>query len=920
MLKMIKLVNIEMRIVNLILLAAALLLLNSSSLFASDGELVGKIIDKSTGNPLPFANVIIVGTKMGAAADENGKYHITHIPSGVYSVEARYVGYKTVKYENVNILVNRITTLDFKLPSQSVIGQEVVIQAKRPAVDLEVASSAKVITSDDVKNMPIVTNVKDLVALQSGVVKVGEDIHIRGGRSDEVLYLIDGVPAKNPVTGINSVNIDINQIEQVEIITGGFDAEYGNANSGIINIITKSGREKYTGDVIVKGDQLIKAPASTNYNYVYTGISGPFAPFKWLGISGNSGFTLSANMDLDDTFYEIGGGYGTTKFLFMDIPNRQVSNYSIAGQFNYQPIKSLRIKVNGQFDQGNFKNFNWAWSKIPQNLPISFHKTDKISALINQTFGKNSFYNLNFSYTLGRSKTSLLGLASPTDAFSYQFQYFDYDGNPIPDDQIDDILANNPSIVDFSKTVAKYERPPIARDNNYDGFIDEGEYSDYYENKYKSYFVGFDYTHFVGVHKLKGGINFSLDDIDNLEINDYGQFYPQRDTIPGPWPQYGASRWYFKDKVWSGSFYIQDRINYSGMFLNLGVRGDLYGHGSTINDPDFIRQFNNATGYHVIGFKKMKLLMSPRLGLSIPANKDTKLFFNYGYFIQKPSFGELYRDPFLSSVIGNPDLDPRKSINYEVGMETEFIKNYVLNIKLYGRDYAGDIGYKETDTNPRRVIYQNTGFGSARGFEIEFRKIYSDFFSFTANYTYLLARGFDLTALDNYNQGSTVPPAVREQRVNWDVNHNLKIMFNFEVMESRKLHIFGMDLSDIGLYFLMTSNFGRPYTPIIPHAIYVEPNSSTGPGQLFLDATFYKGIRVGATRFVLFAEAKNLLNVRNINMGSGFNRRTGNVVNLGDLAGDSNRLLTPYEVEFARANMAYSPERTIRMGLKIYIR
>ncbi len=912
--------NKKMKRTKLLFASFVFLILSAATLFASGGEIVGTVIDKSTGKPLPFANVIIVGTNMGSAADENGEYRIARIPSGIYSVEARYVGYKAVKFEKVNVLVNRITTLDFELPPESLIGEEVVIQAERPAVDLEVASSAKVITSEEVKNMPIVTNVKDLVALQSGVVKVGEDIHIRGGRSDEVLYLIDGVPAKNPVTGINSINIDINQIEQVEIITGGFDAEYGNANSGIINIITKSGREKYTADIVMKGDQIFNRPTSTNYNYAYVGISGPFDPFKWIGLPGNSGFTLAANFDMDDTYYKIGGGYGTTDFLFMNISNRQVSNYSINGQFNYQPIKSLRIKINGQFDQGSYKGFNWAWSKTPENLPISFNKTNKISVLINQTLTKNSFYNLNFSYTLGESKTSLLGLDSPIEAFSYQYQYYDYDGNPIPEDQIEDILENNPSLIDFSKTEANYQRPPIAKDNNYDGFIDEGEYSNYYKNEYQSYYLDLDYTHFIGVHKIKAGIDFNLDNIKNLEINDYGQFYPERDTIPGAWPEYGASRWYFNDKIWSGSFYAQDRINYAGMFLNLGLRGDLYGHGDIVNDPDFIRQFNNATGLEVDGFDKVKLVLSPRLGLSIPANKDTKLFFNYGYFIQKPSFGELYRDPFLSSVIGNPDLDPRKSINYEVGMETEFIKNYVLNIKLYGRDYAGDIGYKETDTNPRRVIYQNTGFGSARGFEVEFRKIYSDFFSFTVNYTYLLARGFDLTALDNYDQGSTVPPSVREQRVGWDVNHNLKVMFNFEILENHQLDVFGMKLSDFGLYFLMTSNFGIPYTPIIPNAIYVEPNSATGPGQFYLDATLYKGFKIGATRFVLFAEAKNLLNVRNVNMGSGFNRRTGEVVNLGDLAGDSDRLLTPYEVEFARANMAYSPERTLRLGLKIYVR
>src|SRR5690606_34911185 len=122
---------------------------------------------------------------------------------------------------------------------------------------------------------------------------------------------------------------------------------------------------------------------------------------------------------------------------------------------------------------------------------------------------------------------------------------------------------------------------------------------------------------------------------------------------------------------------------------------------------------------------------------------------------------------------------------YEVGIETEFIPNWVLLAKLYGRDFAGSIGYRNTDTVPSRVIYENTGFGSSRGFEIELRKIYSDYFGLTLNYTYLLARGFDLTALDDYERGSIIPPPVREQRVSWDVNQSANLYFDFYVPRGR---------------------------------------------------------------------------------------------------------------------------------------
>jgi hypothetical protein len=156
--------------------------------------------------------------------------------------------------------------------------------------------------------------------------------------------------------------------------------------------------------------------------------------------------------------------------------------------------------------------------------------------------------------------------------------------------------------------------------------------------------------------------------------------------------------------------------------------------------------------------------------------------------------------------------------------------------------------------------------------------------------------------------------------VAWDVNHNFKLMFNFEILEHMNMNLLGYNLSDFGFYFLMTANLGRPYTPIIPRAIYVEPNSANAPGEFYLDATIYKGFRIGTNRFVIYSEIKNLLDYRNVNLGSAFNRRTGKIVNLGDLAGDTNRYLTFHEVEMMRNNMAYTPGRTVRLGIKLYLR
>lgn len=905
------------------ILCLVLLLTAAHSLYAfsATGKIKGKVIDKETGEVLIGANVSLVGTTIGAAAQVDGTYLITNVPVGTYTLKASYMGYNSVSYNEVEVNINRTTIINFELSSQTITSQEVVVTAERQAVNVEVASSAKLITKKDIENLPTLTNVEELVGLQTGVVTIGEEIHIRGGQSDEVLYLIDGVPAKNPVTGVNALSIDINQIENVEILTGGFDAEYGNAQSGVINIITKSGRDRYSLEAVLKSDEPFAQKHTTNYDYAYIGLSGPMQLFDLIGMPGKGSFNLSVKTELNDTRYKIGGGYGSTDLGLFEMDNRQRSLYNVSGSVDYKPTKNIRLKLSYYYDKNFSKSFNWAWKNIPEYLPVSDWKSQQAQLILTHTIGENMFYQVSMSYSKHESQTSLRGMNSPLESFNYETTYYDTLGNPISRELIENILKNDPGFVDFSKTNSKYQRPDIGIDKDNDGFIDLGQDQNFYKESSDVFNLKFDITKFIEGHKLKAGFNIQGKKIDKLDILNYGYYFAGRDTIPGAYPEYGDSRWYFNDNPWEGSVYIQDNIEYAGMFLNIGVRGDFYVHGDRINDEDFIKQYNLATGENVEEFDKFKFELSPRIGLSIPASENTKLFFNYGYFTQLPTLEQLYRDPFLSSRVGNPDLKPKKSITYEVGMESEFMTDWVLLMKLYGRDFGGSINTRNTETKPIRKLYDNTGFGSSRGFEVELRKVYKRYWAFTANYTYLMARGFDLSDLQYYRLGSSItPPPVREQRVGWDINHNLNVIFNFNVSQFDEYDLFGIKLKDFGVSVINRFTSGSPYTALIPGSLYVESNSSTGPYYYNVDATINKGFTFGKTRVTFFLEAKNLLDISNVNIGGGFNTRTGEVINLGDLDGATNKYLTYHSVMFRRANATYYPGLSLRMGLKLFIK
>ena len=227
-----------------------LFIISANSIAGTTGKIAGKVIDATTGEPLIGANVIIMGTTLGAATDFNGNYFIINIPPGKYQVKASLVGYNSIITQNVKVSVDQTTSLDFKLHEEAVEMSDVVIVATRPIVQKDLTSTQSNISGDDINMLPL-EDVQAVVNLQAGVVNG----HFRGGRLGEVQYLVDGVSTNDVFTGLPSMQAEVNSIAEVQVITGTFNAEYGNALSGVVNYVTKEGGDKlsfslrgYAGD------------------------------------------------------------------------------------------------------------------------------------------------------------------------------------------------------------------------------------------------------------------------------------------------------------------------------------------------------------------------------------------------------------------------------------------------------------------------------------------------------------------------------------------------------------------------------------------------------------------------------------------------------------------------------------------------
>jgi len=238
-----------MRLVRVCCTWVALLVVGVATAWAQTGKIAGVVTDAETGEPLPGVNVVIEGTTMGATTDVEGYYVILNVPPGEYRVRASFVGYAPVVAENVVVNIGLTTELNFQLQPQAVGLEEVVVVAEEPVVKPDVSASIANIRAEQVENLPVVS-VADVISLQAGF---EPGLTIRGAGGDQVAFAVDGLTLADPRGNTPILGVSFTAIEAVQVQTGGFNAEYGNVRSGLINVVTKEpSTERYFGDILMR--------------------------------------------------------------------------------------------------------------------------------------------------------------------------------------------------------------------------------------------------------------------------------------------------------------------------------------------------------------------------------------------------------------------------------------------------------------------------------------------------------------------------------------------------------------------------------------------------------------------------------------------------------------------------------------------
>jgi outer membrane receptor protein involved in Fe transport len=338
------------------------------------GKISGQVTERG-GGPLPGANVVVVGTGLGAATDAEGGYVIINIPPGVYDVRFTLVGYSPVTVRQVTVTSDRTTPVNVRLTSSAIEMQDIVVQAERPMVQKDLTATMAAVSDEQIKMLPV-RNFVEVLQLQAGVVGDGGTIHIRGGRSGEVAYLIDGMSVRDPVLGILGTTVNNDAIAELNLLSGTFSAEYGNAMSGVVNIVTKEGGKDFHANLEARTSEFgVKRYRDIHENWVSATVSGP--------IGGE-----------DYSFFASGERNARGSWL----PFGYEKVLSGIGKLSARIIPELKAVLSLRYSQDYHQPYNHSWKYISSEY-LRVRELSRQSMLtVTHTVASNLFYDLRVSY------------------------------------------------------------------------------------------------------------------------------------------------------------------------------------------------------------------------------------------------------------------------------------------------------------------------------------------------------------------------------------------------------------------------------------------------------------------------------------------------------------------------------------------
>ncbi|NWF89560.1 MAG: TonB-dependent receptor, partial [Ignavibacteriaceae bacterium] len=671
------------------------------SIFSQVGKLTGVIRDASTNEPLIGANILIEGKTMGAASNVDGYYVILNVPPGLYTLKASMVGYAPKTTQQVRVSIDQTTEINFELTSSTFQTEEVVVIATTPIVQRDVSSSRVNLNVEEIQNLPV-SSLSGVIGLQAGV---RSGLEIRGGSSNQTAFLVNGVTLRDerdnsPFTGISYTAVD-----EMQIQTGGFNAEFGNIRSGLVNVVTKEGlRDKYTFSLISRYSSASQkhfgaSPNNPNSFWIRPYVDPSVAWFGTEAIDPNTGLPVWDEF-LQQQYPKFEGWVSVAqKTLLDDDPTNDLTPEQAQKIFLWQHRKIVDIQEPDYDVDASFGGpVPFAQSLGNLRFFASYRQTQSMYLVPLSRDGVNDWVaQLKLTSDIGTGmKLMIQGLRSSVKGTNNNNAGLA--GIFRSPESIGEVM-NRVSYIDARIFSTDYWAPSTIEYTSFGGkfthVIDPTTLYEVTVSTFKSsydtnpnslrdtttlYNVGgvyvdeapFGYADFpsTGINGLRMGVGFS-NSRDSSVVTVYSlkaDFQSQLDKYnfikTGIEVVYTDNRVNYAsvDKflpsgrsrsVWSnfpirGALYVQDKLEFEGMVANIGLRLDYSDpQGSWYEYDPYTKAFasENSLGLDTLLTKidvEKQINLSPRVGISFPISVDSKLYFNYGHFRSMPTPENLF--------------------------------------------------------------------------------------------------------------------------------------------------------------------------------------------------------------------------------------------------------------------------------------
>lgn len=833
-------------------------------LSAASGKISGRVYDQQSGEALVAANVMItekwdndraieLERKIGAFSDDDGYFILLNITPGYYTLRVSMIGYSDYNIEQLRVNMDRTVKVDVPMLQKAVSLAAVTVVAEKEIIKPDLASSQEIIVRERLEDAPSL-RMDEFISGMKGIDLIsdndGAGLSIRGGSVRETDIQVDGISSRDARSGNSYLSINSTSVEEMQVLTGGFEAKYGGIQSGLVNVITKEGsREKFdfSGrlNYTPAGQQrffgtnpwgeeglIYRIFADTTENgYAYTGTADDTTgtiPIEFSGFRGweyrregtrnyqpigldvnNLGdaelkrqlwliqhptYEVAANPDIyfegtltgpvpltKNSTFMLAGKLERSEFAYPIGPRDAYLDWNTHLKINIRPSDNSKLSVSGMYAHlstnttsrpstvgGGLQDYSSRFGYL-SNSEQAVRQQASILSNYNQMYNKSFLQYLDQYWFMGGLKWNQT--LSPRSYFTLEAQV-NYQDNNIRPMSADPTLEENYVWLDTMYQVLNY--PVIGTPNgstNYgkdltDLFYIFGGLQAVDSSYTISTAVKGNYTAQLGRnHQFETGFNFNYTHSFVYAGTWYQSSQMYTTGVPDTWQYYTA-------RPIEAGVYVQDKLEFRGLIATIGLRGDYFNpqkdmflleHPIDQAYPDFYnlvyQYLPGSWGSYErwVVFREMmwsppdwpsapyrgEFKVSPRLGVSFPITVNSKMYFNYGHFYQRPNYNYLYNMAIVGdkAIIPTPELPMARTVSYEFGYEQRFLDQFLANVVVYYKDMSNTplprtwINYWEEFSATK---YAPDGYSDTRGIELRLEKSSGRFFTFWCNMDYML--------------------------------------------------------------------------------------------------------------------------------------------------------------------------------------